>query len=461
MAFRTSPRNLLCAATEAVILVFAFLAAAGLRFAVDPESFQERDLLLLKACLHAAVIQVCMYYGDLYQDHARPRRMELFLRVGQAVLIATLFLALFYFAVPSLAVGRRIVLIFVPLAFAAIFLWRCLFLWASGTEAFSDAVLILGTGQSAQRIAREILRRSPLGYRVVGFLSEHSNEVGRRLVNPSVIGTVGDMGATVEQLRVTLIVVALDDRRGRMPIEQLLRCRLAGVRVVEGANFFEELTGKILVKDLRPSWLVFSQGFSKPRLLRNAKRAGELVAALAVLAVAAPLMAVIALLVKLDSPGPVLYRQVRVGEKGRLFSLIKFRTMRADAEAATGPVWATANGDDRVTRLGSLLRIARLDELPQLFNVLRGEMSFVGPRPERPHFVEELRRVIPYYDERHSVKPGITGWAQIKFGYGSNIEDAEEKLQFDLFYIKHMSPIFDVGILLDTLKVVLVGRGAR
>jgi exopolysaccharide biosynthesis polyprenyl glycosylphosphotransferase len=172
-------------------------------------------------------------------------------------------------------------------------------------------------------------------------------------------------------------------------------------------------------------------------------------------------MLIVAVVVRLDSPGPVLYRQERVGEKGKTFMLFKFRTMRQDAEASTGPVWASRDGDPRITRVGRFMRKTRLDELPQLFNVLRGEMAFVGPRPERPHFVENLRKVIPYYDERHSVKPGITGWAQIKFGYGSTIEDAEEKLQFDLYYVKHMSLIFDVGIIVDTLKVVLVGKGAR
>jgi sugar transferase (PEP-CTERM system associated) len=322
-------------------------------------------------------------------------------------------------------------------------------------------VLILGTGASAQQLAIELLRRAPLGFRVVGFLGEHRAEVGRRLVNPSVIGTIEDLPTIVQRENLNLIVVALEDRRGKMPVAGLLRCRLAGVRVEEAAGFFERLTGKILVKNLRPSWLVFSQGFNKPRLLRNTKTAGEFVIAFAMLVLLAPFLGLIALLVKLDSPGPVFYRQERAGEKGRAFWLYKFRTMRIGAETATGPVWSAADGDPRVTRVGRHLRRMRLDELPQLLNVLRGEMSFVGPRPERPHFVDMLRRIVPYYDERHSVKPGITGWAQIKFRYGSTIEDAEEKLQFDLYYIKHMSFVFDAGILLDTLKVALLGRGAR
>jgi exopolysaccharide biosynthesis polyprenyl glycosylphosphotransferase len=221
------------------------------------------------------------------------------------------------------------------------------------------------------------------------------------------------------------------------------------------------MTGRLLLEDLRPSWLIFSQGFNKPRLLSNTKRIGEAVMAAGLLAITAPLLALIALAVRLDSRGPALYGQTRVGERGRTFALLKFRTMREDAEAITGPVWASGAWDPRVTRIGRFLRKVRLDELPQLLNVLRGEMSFVGPRPERPHFVEKLRAVIPYYDERHSVRPGITGWAQVRFPYGSTIEDAEQKLQYDLYYVKNMSLIMDLAIILETAKVALLGRGAR
>jgi sugar transferase (PEP-CTERM system associated) len=276
-----------------------------------------------------------------------------------------------------------------------------------------------------------------------------------------VVGTTMEIFTVVQAQRVNLIVVALDDRRGKMPMSDLLRCRLAGVRVEEATTFYERLAGKILVHNLRPSWLLFGWGFNRARLFQNTKRLLDVVAAGALLVLLSPLLALIAALIRLTSPGPVLYRQSRVGERGRVFAVLKFRSMRLGAEAATGPVWATEGFDSRVTVLGRYLRKFRLDELPQLLNILRGEMSFVGPRPERPHFIEVLRKVVPYYDERHTVKPGVTGWAQIKFGYGSSIEDAEEKLQFDLYYLRHMSVTFDVGILLDTLKIVALGRGAR
>jgi sugar transferase (PEP-CTERM system associated) len=457
----SSVRQAVCALTETAILVLAFVGAVAIRFAGTHQLFIEYELLLPKGLLNAFLIQICFYYSDLYEEYTARRRVELYLRFVQAFLIGTLLLSLTYYVVPVMTVGRGILAIYLPLALGTLLVWRNAYFWIAGRGALSDSVLILGTGESAQRIAVEMLRRSPLGFRVVGFLGQHRAEVGRRLVNPSVIGTTSDLIPLVERDRVNLIVVALEDRRGKMPVADLLRCRLAGVRVEEVTNFYERLTGKILVKNLRPSWLVFSQGFNKPRLLRNSKRSAELMAALFILALASPLLALIALLIKLGSPGPVFYRQERVGEKGRVFPLFKFRTMRTDAEAATGPVWATHGLDPRITGVGRYLRKFRLDELPQFINVLRGEMSFVGPRPERPHFVDTLRKIIPYYDERHSVKPGITGWAQIKFGYGSTIEDAEEKLQFDLYYIKHMSLVFDLGILLDTLKVIVMGKGAR
>jgi sugar transferase (PEP-CTERM system associated) len=389
------------------------------------------------------------------------RRVEILLRFAQAFFFAILALSVVYYFIPSLKVGRGIFFIYLPLSLAGILAWRTAYMWTVGREGLSDAVLILGTGSSARSIAQEILQRTPLGFRVVGFLGEQQAEVGKRIVNPSVIGTIDELVPIVERNRISLILVALDDRRGKMPVADLLHCRLGGVRVEEAPSFYERLTGKILVKNLRPSWLVFSQGFNKPRLLRTTKRLGELAAAAVLLVVLAPVLGLIAILVKLGSPGPILYGQERVGEKGKPFVLYKFRSMRADAESKSGPIWASSDGDPRVTRLGWWLRKTRLDELPQVINVLRGEMSFVGPRPERPHFVDQLRKIIPYYDERHSVKPGITGWAQIKFHYGSTIEDAEEKLQFDLYYIKHMSWVFDVGIILDTLKVAFGGKGAR
>jgi sugar transferase (PEP-CTERM system associated) len=457
----SSPRQTLCALGDSVILVLSMFAAAAIRFHSRGIEALEYDLLVPKAILAALVIQLCFYYSDLYEVRRVGRRLLHVLHFAQAFLIAAVILTLAYYAVPVLTVGRGLLVLYLAIAFLAVQVWRSLYLWAGGREALGEVVLIVGTSNSAQQIGREMLARDPLGFKIAGFLGEHQAEVGRKLFNPSVIGTTADVVETVARHRVSLIIVALEDRRGKMPVTDLLRCRMRGVRVEEGPEFYERLTGKIQVANLRPSWLVFSPGFRKPRILKSAKAGVEFVAAVTMLMLSTPVLAAIALLIRMQGPGPALYRQERVGERGRVFRLFKFRTMLVDAEAASGPVWASEENDPRVTRLGRWLRKLRLDELPQLLNVVRGEMSFVGPRPERPHFVQRLRKIIPYYDERHTVKPGITGWAQVKFRYGSTIEDAEEKLQYDLYYIKHMSPAFDLAIIFDTIKVMVLSRGAR
>jgi len=454
-----APRRVVLFVVDSVLLLAVLAAAHALR--MHPDLPPLTPNALLRGLVAVLVLQVTLYYSELYDDRALRSRTQFFLGLGQSFVASTTILAFVYYFAPAVRIEPSTLLVALPLSALAVLAWHSLHRWAGGREALSDTVLILGTGPTAQEIAVEMLRRAPLGYRVAGFLGEHAAEVGRRIVNPSVIGTTADLLPLVTSLRVSLIVVALEDRRGRMPVDDLFRCRLSGIKVEDAPSFFERLTGKILVSDLRPSWFVFSPGFNKPTLLRGTKRAGEIVIALVALAVLLPVLGLLILLIRTESRGPGIYRQARVGLRGKVFDLFKLRTMPIDAEAATGPVWASSEDDPRVTRLGRTLRKLRLDELPQLVNVLKGEMSFVGPRPERPHFVEKLRQVIPYYDERHTVRPGITGWAQVKFGYGSTIEDSERKLQFDLYYVKNMSLLLDIAIVLDTFKVMLLGRGAR
>ena len=451
------PSTLVADIVEVAALLVAFFAAVLLRFG----EVAEYPLLVPKALCNTAVIAFCLSYADLFDGFSYRSRLEEALRVVQSLLAAVLLLALVYWTLPALQVGRGVLTLHFVLGGTAVLALRQARLSAAGRRVLGDNVLILGTGQSAQQIAREMIARPTLGLRVCGFLGEHASEVGRRIVNPSVVGTLDRVAETVSRHRVSMIVVALEDARGRMPVAALLRQRVSGVRIYEVTTLFEHLTGRIPLSTLRPSWLVFAPGFFHPPLYLSSKRAIELSLALLAGGISLPACAVIGLLVKLTSRGPVLFRQERVGEGGRVFVLYKFRTMRADAEAESGPVWAARDGDPRVTPLGHVLRTLRVDELPQLLNVLKGDMSLVGPRPERPHFVETLRAIIPYYDERHSVRPGITGWAQVKFPYGSNLEDAEAKLQYDLYYIKHMSWIFDVSIMVYTLRVMLMGYGAR
>jgi len=276
---------------------------------------------------------------------------------------------------------------------------------------------------------------------------------------PMVIGDYSQILHICQKGDVDRIVVALDERRGKFPLEQLLFCRLKGIRVDDGVAFTEQLAGKLSVENLHPSFLIFSDGFKRSAIFKQVKRGVDILAAAVALTLLFPLSLLVALAIKLDSPGPILYRQERVGEDGKIFHLLKFRSMCVDAEE-NGPVWAKVN-DQRITRVGRLIRKLRLDEIPQMLNVLKGEMSLVGPRPERPFFVDILRNEIPFYSERHVIKPGITGWAQIWYRYGASKEDALQKLKYDLYYIKHMSMVLDLTIIFDTAKIVLLGRGAR
>jgi sugar transferase (PEP-CTERM system associated) len=256
------------------------------------------------------------------------------------------------------------------------------------------------------------------------------------------------------------IVVALEENRGKLPLRELLRCKMEGLSVVDGVSFYESLTGNILVEDLKPSWLIFSEGFKKPPVRMFSKRIFGIIISFCGIIATLPISLLAVLCIKLESRGPVFYAQVRCGEKGKPFNLYKFRSMTANAEKETGAVWAQEN-DPRITKVGRIIRKLRIDEIPQMWNVLRGDMSFVGPRPERPEFVDELKEQLPFYEERMNVKPGITGWAQVRREYGSSIEDALDKLRYDLYYIKNMNFFFDLKIMFETVKIILLGRGAR
>jgi sugar transferase (PEP-CTERM system associated) len=447
-----SPRGLTAFAFEN-LLVFGSLALA-----VRLNGSAELMDVAWKLVVITAVCQLCFYYVDLYDFSIVHSRRELVVRLLVASGTVALLLAAASLVVPWLLLGHRIVVSSLVFILVAMFAWRLVFIHV-GRSALSERLLIVGTGPAARRVARLILDQHEYPYELVGFIDEDPAMVGRSVVNPRVLGTPADIERIVREYGVGRIVVGLADRRGRLPIDELLSAKLAGVRVEDPETVFERLTGKILLDDLKPSWLIFSDGFRARRLTRLVKRSLDVALATVGLAIASPLVLLTALAVRLESEGPVLYAQDRVGEHGRVFTLYKFRSMRVDAEQGT-PVWAT-EGDDRVTRIGRFLRLSRLDELPQLWNVLRGDMSFVGPRPERPFFVEQLAEVIPYYRQRHAVKPGVTGWAQVRYRYGSSIEDAREKLRYDLYYIKHLSIVFDLTIVFDTVKVIVSAKGAQ
>ena len=413
--------------------------------------------VLWKILLATSLYELCFYYNDLYDLTLVASRGELLVRVLQAAGAGAIVLSVISFVIPSLTIGYGIFITSLGLTLLAIPMWRWAFDGLTRDPHLEERVLIVGTGVTARTIAQQIGRQRNFAYRLIGFVDEGIGAAHVR--QHDVLGSIADLGRLITERRVDRIVIGLADRRGRLPIEQLLRAKLSGVRVEDATTTYERLTGKILIDDLKPSWLIFSDGFHASRATRAIKRMLDLALAIVGLIFAAPLMALTALAVAIESRGPILYRQERVGEHGRVFTLCKFRSMRTDAEQGT-PVWATT-GDERVTRVGRFIRTTRLDELPQLWNVVRGDMSFVGPRPERPFFVHQLAAAIPFYMERHVVKPGITGWAQVKYQYGSSIEDAMEKLRYDLYYIKHMSIFFDLTIVLDTVKVILFGKGAK
>ena len=320
-------------------------------------------------------------------------------------------------------------------------------------------LLILGTGQLAKDLCQVLMSKRGGLSEIVGFIDRDTNRVGERLVNPGIIGTFDQLFEIVERCQVQTIAVCLEDRRAVLPVQTLLDFKAMGLEVVDGHHLYEEESGRLSIDLLKPSALIFSTGFRRRAVVMGVKRLLDLVGAATGLLILAPLFALVGLLIKLNSPGPVFYRQTRVGLRGQPYVIWKFRSMLKDAETS-GARWAMAQ-DPRISGVGYWLRKWRIDELPQLINVLKGEMSLVGPRPERPFFVQELRNIIPYYDVRHTVRPGITGWAQIRFGYGASAQDAHVKLQYDLYYVKNLSIALDLRILTETARVVLFGEGAR
>jgi sugar transferase (PEP-CTERM system associated) len=446
---------------EHVLIAMAVLAAAIVRLGpADALSLVSDASLIWRAVLIAVVLQLSLHYCDLYNLRTLSDRRELLLGLIQALGSASLILAFLYYWVPTLIIGRGVFLVAAVFIVALVAGWRLVFEWLSLRVGPAERLLIVGASGAAIDLARELFeRRNQLGVELVGFVDPDPSNVGKTLINPGVIGTVADIPRVVRERRVDRVVVSLADARGKLSMDQLLEMKFRdGVTFDHLASVYEKYTGKIAIENLRPSWFVFSSDFRKGSVFPLVKRAIDLAGAAIGLILTAPLLLILAVLVRLTSPGPAVYHQRRVGRGGREFVLHKFRSMRADAEAETGATWAQQD-DPRVTGLGRFLRKARLDELPQLWNVLVGEMSFVGPRPERPEFVTELTKLIPFYGQRHVVKPGLTGWAQVRYDYGNTVDDALEKLQYELFYIKNMSLGLDLLILAETTKTVLLRRG--
>ncbi|MBM9515064.1 TIGR03013 family XrtA/PEP-CTERM system glycosyltransferase [Desulfogranum marinum] len=412
---------------------------------------------IIRAATVTVVFQLSLYFFDLYDLRKPGSTTDTAIRMMQSFGVGCIVLGLLYYVFPSLIISSQIFWCCYVIICASLLLWRSLYYLVIEKKLFSREIVVIGTGETAEKIYRELQENDDSGFSLLAFIASSTS-----CFPPTSIPVLPDLN-TLETRnlshRVERIVVALDDRRGTMPITDLLHFKLQKNIIEDGISFYEGLTGKILIEKVNPAWLIFSQGFDSGKATLFTKRCIDLVLAITGLLISLPISALTALLIKLESPGPVFYMQERVCERGKTFKVIKFRSMRNDAEK-TGAVWASQN-DSRVTKVGNFIRKVRIDEIPQMLNVLKGEMSFVGPRPERPVFVDQLTKVIPYYALRHSAKPGITGWAQICYPYGASEEDALRKLEYDLYYIKNQSIFMDLLIIFRTIKTVLFQVGSR
>lgn len=456
---RTKARTLLLLLVEAMLLFGGLVIAVYVRMGpVEAEDALIHRNGFYKAALATIFCLTSFYFFDLYDFFMMRDRRELVLRLLQALGLAWIALALTFYALPQVMIGRGVTLISLPLALLLMVGWRLSIHWILGHPELGERVLIVGSGEFAVEIAKETLQRKDAGYRVIGFVDSDPELVGKSLINPKVIGLTSELAALVKRENIDRLVVAIGDRRGQFPTQELLRLSLAGeVTIEESASFYERLTGRVLLDMVRPSWLIFSSRGRRARINEIARAVIYRTIAFIGAILSLPIALLTAILIKIDSRGPVLYKQERVGKNGRPFRLMKFRSMRVDAEK-DGPVWAKTD-DQRMTRVGRIIRKIRVDEIPQFWNILRGDMNFVGPRPERPHFVAQLAQEIPYYEQRHLIAPGLTGWAQINYPYGASIEDAKQKLQYDLYYLKNQNLALDATIMFETIKTILFGKG--
>ncbi|HTS60659.1 MAG TPA: sugar transferase [Candidatus Acidoferrales bacterium] len=445
--------------SEFVLVTSAFVLATYLTFDADPTVYLLEDGGLSRILLVVAAILIGLHLHDLYSQFHVASRIVLVQQLCLVMGIAFLTQGLIAYLDAGLRVPIRVMLAGSSIAVVAIFLWRIFFSAYAFQVVGRDRLLLIGGSPLLEEIGNHIAKRPETGLEVAGYVDDR-HEAGTMLAGGKVLGPLAALRDIVRATQPHLIVVGMFERRNRMPVEDLLDLRFSGHIIEEVATAYERVCGRVCLKEVRPSDLIFSGELGPRRQNLLYQRLSNAVVAVIGLVLASPIMLLSALAVKLSSPGPVLYRQLRVGLDGALFTLYKFRSMRSDAEAETGAVWAQKD-DPRVTRVGRVIRRLRLDELPQLYNVLKGEMSIVGPRPERPEFVKALDQQIPYYRQRHCVRPGITGWAQINYKYGDSMEDTLTKLEYDLYYIKNMSLMLDNYILFHTLKAMLLSRGAQ
>ena len=478
-----SSRRLILVLIETLLLVLVVTPFAHLRTVLNilrtGQGFSDFDLpqALIRAALIIFTVQVVYSLNDLYTWKTIRNKHQCSIRLLESCFYALILIVLFYFALDGVdrfwlgfGPSERVVslyktsIVHLVVVMALINLtslgYRRAWDWTLSELPVGERLLMIGDGPIAETIEGELRERSEPGYVIVGYVLPETDNCPDEIRGRPAFAGYQRIVEIVKANNIARVIVCIPERRGSLPTLELLNCRLQGVKVDEGELLYERITGKIAIGKLRPSYLIFSEGFNRSKFNYIFKRAFDVGIAMLGLVLALPICLITALAIKFSSKGPLLFKQTRVGREGRIFTLYKFRSMRSDAEKDSGPVWATTD-DERITTVGRIIRKLRIDEIPQFINVLRSEMSFVGPRPERPFFVEELKREIPFYTERLVVKPGITGWAQINYRYGASMDDAIEKLQYDLYYIKNMSIFLDVLVLIRTVKVVVLGFGAR
>jgi sugar transferase (PEP-CTERM system associated) len=456
-----SLRSAVCFIIEGGIIILSVVASFLLLHGRAGTPVVSMGDVVARALVVTFFCQACMYLLDLYNFKLSRTWGEVLFGLAIAIGFVCIGIGMLSYAIPKFGVAGTMYYLSILIASVFLLLWRIVFEIYINRYGSRENILIVGTGDVARQVGEEVKKRKRLGFHLVGFIDAppakngtYEGQVGDILGDPS------QMERIIKRYDVDKVVVAITERRGEYPVKEMLSLRVRGHQVVEWPGFFEKLSGRIPIDNLAPSFFIFNEGFRKSRILLSIRRVLSAIVAAIVLVLLLPVFLVVGVFIKLDSPGSVFYSQIRVGRYNKPIRIYKFRSMCTDAEKNGDAVWAVEN-DPRVTRVGRFLRKTRIDELPQMFNVLVGELEFVGPRPERPEFVEKLQSMIPYYSLRHTVKPGISGWAQVMFHYGSTIDESKEKLQYDLFYIKNMSLKLDLLILFHTVKIVLLGRGAR
>jgi sugar transferase (PEP-CTERM system associated) len=446
-------RALVLLAGEALIIWLSFLLGTVVQHRDDSYVLLNYEGGYFKIFVVTGIVLLVSHWLDLYDSSSLSARWDQVFRLLMVLGLVSIVLAGLGFVFPRLLPGNGSALVGLIILTFLLFGWRTAYAWLVRQPFLRERVYVLGTGERAQRLVHGLRRHAEMGVEVIGWTGNLEGAVTRESVASHLLGMAKGNG-------VHRVIVAMPDRRNTLPVEELLDLRLAGVKVEEATSWLEKISGRIEVEQLNPSWLIFADGFRFSSGFAALRRALSTIAAFVGLVLSLPLLPFVMLAIRIDSNGPIVYRQRRVGIGGSHFYCYKFRTMCEDAEADTGATWAW-DDDPRITRVGKFLRASRLDEIPQLWCVLKGDMAFVGPRPERPEFVEWRSKEIPYYGVRHVVRPGITGWAQVQYKYGNTLEDAREKLQYDLFYIKNASLGLDLLIMFQTIKIVLLGRGAQ